>query len=140
MTSNIYDNKIAIVVNSDLPDWQKLNVAAFLSSAVAIKFPETHGDDFVTSNGTQFLPFLKHPILIYKSETDQKLHRAFQRAKDRDLAIGVYTKKLFNTRSGEENVEVIATTKDDELDLVGIIIYGLNKKVDKALDGLKFHQ
>ncbi|MDQ1857004.1 hypothetical protein [Chryseobacterium sp. WLY505] len=27
----------------------------------------------------------------------------------------------------------------DLLDLVGIIVYGENKKVGKALDGLKFH-
>ena len=82
---------------------------------------------------------MKHPVLIYKAETKEKLQRAFSRSRDRELAIGIYTKPLFDTRSGEENVSQIASTRVDELDMVGIIIYGENKKVDKALDGLKFH-
>lgn len=136
----MYDKKIAIVIKDDLLPWQKLNVVSFLASGVAIRFPETHGSDFVTADNLQFLPFLRHPILVYKAETPDKLQRAFLRAKDRNLEIGIYTKPLFNTRSDEENVAEIAQHTTDDLDLAGIIIYGENKKVDKALDGLKFHE
>lgn len=136
----MYDKKVAIVIKNDLLDWQKLNVVSFLASSIAIRFPETHGQDFVTADNVKFLPFLKHPILVYKAETAEKLQRAFQRSKDRELAIGIYTKSLFDTRSGEENVLEIAKYRADDLNLVGIIIYGENKKVDKALDGLKFHE
>ncbi|KMQ59636.1 hypothetical protein ACM40_16010 [Chryseobacterium sp. BLS98] len=136
----MYDKKVAIVIKNDLLDWQKLNVVSFLASSIAIRFPETHGQDFVTADNVKFLPFLKHPILVYKAETAEKLQRAFQRSKNRELAIGIYTKSLFDTRSGEENVLEIAKYRADDLNLVGIIIYGENKKVDKALDGLKFHE
>jgi hypothetical protein len=136
----MYDKKVAIVIKNDLLDWQKLNVVSFLASSIAIRFPETHGQDFVTADNVKFLPFLKHPILVYKAETAEKLQRAFQRSKNRELAIGIYTKSLFDTRSGEENVLEIAKYRTDDLNLVGIIIYGENKKVDKALDGLKFHE
>jgi len=136
----MYDKKVAIVIKNDLLDWQKLNVVSFLASSIAIRFPETHGQDFVTADDVKFLPFLKHPILVYKAETAEKLQRAFQRSKDRELAIGIYTKSLFDTKSGEENVLEIAKYRADDLNLIGIIIYGDNKKVDKALDGLKFHE
>ena len=33
----------------------------------------------------------------------------------------------------------IAKYTEDGQELVGIIIYGENKKIDKALDGLRFH-
>jgi hypothetical protein len=39
----------------------------------------------------------------------------------------------------EDNLKKTASHTDDEQDLVGIIVYGENKKVNKALDGLKFH-
>lgn len=136
----MYDKKIAIVVKDDLLNWQKINVVSFLASGIAIQFPETHGEDFITADGVKFLPFLKTPILVYKAETQEKLQRAFLRSRDRELAIGIYTKPLFDTRSGEENVLEIASNTITDLDLVGIIIYGENKKVDKALDGLKFHE
>ena len=135
----MYENKIAIVLSNGLAPWQKLNVTAFLASSISIAFPETHGASLVSASGTQYLPFLKHPILIYAAETDEQLIRTFNRATERELHIGVYTKELFATKNEEENLSEIAKHTDSELDLVGIIIYGPNKKVDKAIDKLKFH-
>jgi len=84
-------------------------------------------------------PFIKHPILIYKADTDAALKRAFNRAKERDLSIGIYINSLFSTKNEEGNHSEIAKYTDDGQELVGIIIYGENKKIDKALDGLSFH-
>lgn len=136
----MYENKVAVVLLDDLLPWQKLNVVSFLASSVAISFPETHGSELKTADGMSFFPFLKHPILVYKAETKEKLDRAFRRSLDRGLATGIYTKQLFATRSGEENVQEIARHTANDLDLAGIIVYGENKKVDKALDALKFHE
>ncbi len=134
-----YDNKIAIVIKNDLESWQKLNVASFLASSVAIKFPDTHGKPFVNAVDTEYLPFIKHPILIFKADTDAEIKRAYDRAKGRELHIGIYSKALFATKNEEENLIEIAKCTDDNLDLVGIVIYGDTKKVNKAVDGLKFH-
>jgi hypothetical protein len=137
---NMYPNKIAVVLKDDLQAWQKLNVSCFLASSVAIQFPETHGRPLVSASGTSYLPFFKHPILVYKADTAEKLKRVFTRAKERELNIGVYTTQLFSTHNEEDNLAEIAKCADADLDLAGIIIYGENKKVDKALDGLKFHE
>jgi hypothetical protein len=135
----MYENKIVIVIRVDLAEWQKLNVAAFLASSVAIKFPETHGRPFVNASGSLYLPFIKNPILIYKAENEQQIKRAFQRAKERELNIGIYTKPLFATKNEEGNLIEIASATDQDQELVGIVIYGENKKVDKAIKDLSFH-
>jgi hypothetical protein len=135
----MYENKIAVVILSSFAQWQKLNVTAFLASSVAIAQPETHGRPLITASGSQYLPFLKHPILIYGAETDEQLKRAFNRATERGLYLGIYTKGLFATKNEDENLMEVATHKDDELDLAGIIIYGESKQIDKAVDKLKFH-
>jgi hypothetical protein len=132
--------KIAVVILRELATWQKLNVASFLTSAVAISFPATHGAPLVDAGGNAYLPFLKYPILVYEAETPDKVKRAFKRAKDRDLQVGIYVRELFATKNEEENLTVIQQFQPDELDLVGVIIYGEGKKVDKALDGLKRHE
>lgn len=134
-----YENKIAIVIKNDLESWQKLNVASFLASSVAIQFPDTHGKPFINASKSEYLPFIKHPILIYKADTDAEIRRAFNRAKERELNIGIYTASLFATKNEEENLIEIAKYKDDEQNLVGIVVYGDSKKVNKALDSLKFH-
>ena len=135
----MYDNKIALVIKNDLLSWQKLNVASFLASAIAIQFPDTHGEKFINASGSVYLPFIKHPILIYKAESDAEIKRAFNRAKERELHIGIYTLPLFTTKNeAETHVEIAKSTDEDQV-LVGIAIYGENKKVNKAVDGLKFH-
>ena len=135
----MYENKIAVVILNSLADWQKLNVTAFLASSVAIAFPETHGASLQSASGTSYLPFLKHPILVYAAESDEQLIRAFNRSAERGLHIGIYIKELFATKNEEGNLAEIAKHKDQDLNLAGIIIYGENKKVDKAIDKLKFH-
>jgi len=134
-----YDHKIAIVLSDDLLIWQKLNVTAFLASSVAIQFPETHGQPFVTASKSTFLPFLKHPILVYRAEGPDEVRKAFERAQERGLHLGIYTRSLFATKNEAENVAELARLTDQEHELVGIILYGENKQVDKALKGLKFH-
>jgi len=135
----IYENKIAVVLKSDLKDWQKLNATAFLASAVGIKFPETHGRPFVNKSGSEYLPFLKLPVLVYSAETNEQLKRVLTRARERELHTGIYTTPLFATKNEEQNLEEISKETDESQDLAGVVIYGLNKKVDKAIDGLKFH-
>ena len=135
----MYDNKIALVIKNDLESWQKLNVAAFLASSIAIQFPDTHGKEFINASGSAYLPFIKHPILIYKAESDAEIKRAFNRARERELHIVIYTGPLFTTKNEAENHVEIAKSTDEDQVLVGIAIYGENKKVNKALDGLKFH-
>jgi hypothetical protein len=134
-----YENKVAMVIKNDLMDWQKLNVASFLASSVAVKFPETHGKAFVNASESEYLPFIKHPILVYKADDQAQINGAFQSAKQRDLDIGIYTKPLFSTKNEDENHVEISKCTDENQELVGIIIYGENKKVNKALNGLKFH-
>src|SRR6185503_2441138 len=49
------------------------------------------------------------------------------------------TRPLFATKGEEENLAEILKLPDEEQDLVGIVLYGENKQVDKAVDGLKLH-
>jgi len=136
----MHETKIAIVLLDDLKTWQKLNVTAFLASAIAIEFPQLHGAKLVTADEHAFLPFLKQPMLIYRADASDQLQRAFNRARERDLAIGIYTRPLFDTATESDNLLEIANSNVDQQDLVGIVVYGDSKKVGKALDGLKLHE
>lgn len=108
-------------------------------SSIAIKFTATHGSAFINASSSEYLPFIKHPILIYKADNEAAIKRAFKRAKERGLSIGICTEPLFTKKDEEGNHLEIAKSTDDNQMLVGIVIYGENKKVDKALHGLKFH-
>ena len=135
----MHENKIVIIVRDDLKTWQKLNVTAFLAGAVGIEFPELHGRHLKTASGNTYLPFFKQPVLVYKADGILQMQRVFKRAKERELKIGIYSSQLFSTMNEQDNLDETAKHTDDELDLVGLAIYGNSKKVSKAIDGLNFH-
>ena len=132
----MFENKIAIILSNDLLNWQKLNVTSFLASSIAISFPEVRGKTFITQNGDEYLPFINQPVLIYKADNDNEMKRVFNRAKERNLYIGVYPHSFFATKSAEENHLVMESFNNTEQLLAGIVIYGETKKVYKTLDKL----
>lgn len=135
----MHDTKIAIILRDDLAHWQKLNVASFLASGVAIQFPETHAKPLVTASGSRYLPFFNQPVLVYRADDREQIKRASARARERELHVGIYTSALFATMNEEDNSRAIASLSDEDQDLVGIVVFGEYKKVNKALDGLKLH-
>jgi len=131
------ENKTAIVLEKDLLSWQKLNVAAFLASAIAKRFPETMGEDFVDASGISYPGIFRVPVVIFAAEAAD-LRRVYERAKARELVVGIYTRKIFETQ-GDQNLEAVASSSEAEHDLVGLVFYGPKNKVNKAVDGLKLH-
>ena len=117
-----FDTKIAVVIRTDLEAWQKLNVAAFLTSGIAAAFPECIGE----------------PILIYGADRPA-LTRALERALARSVKPAVYTEDMFKTTHDAANREVVKAVIRAELNLVGLAMRADRKVIDKIVDGLKFH-
>src|SRR5438309_7344930 len=100
-----FDTKIAIVIRTDLEAWQKLNVASFLAGGIAASFPECIGDNYADGSGTQYLPLIGQPILIYGADRPA-LSRALERALARSVTPAIYTAEMFRTTHDAANREV----------------------------------
>jgi hypothetical protein len=134
-----FDTKIALVIRSDLEPWQKLNVAAFLASGIAARFPECIGEPYEDASGTGYHALIGQPILIYGGDVAQ-LSRALDRAIARDVAAAVYTQDMFTTTHDAANRAAVKAVARADLNLVGLAVRGERKVIDKVIDGLKFHQ
>jgi hypothetical protein len=133
-----FDTKIAVVIRTDLEAWQKLNVAAFLSSGIAAAFPECIGEPYQDGSGTRYMSLIGQPILIYGADR-AALTRALDRALTRGVMPAVYTEDMFKTGHDAANREVVKAVARPDLNLVGIALRAERKVVDKIVDGLKFH-
>ncbi len=133
-----FDTKIAVVIRADLEAWQKLNVAAFLTSGIAAAFPECIGEPYADGSGTPYLSLIGQPILIYGADRPQ-LSRALERALARDVKPAVYTEDMFTTTHDAANRAAVSAVIRAELNLVGLAMRAERKVIDKILDGLKFH-
>jgi hypothetical protein len=133
-----FDTKIAIVIRTDLQAWQKLNVAAFLTSGIAAAFPECIGEPYEDASGTKYHALIGQPILIYGAD-GPALTRALDRALTRSVKPAVYTEDMFKTTHDAANREAVRAVARTDLNLVGLAMRAERKVIDKIVDGLKFH-
>jgi len=133
-----FDTKIAIAVQESLATWQKLNVTAFLASAVTAGAPGVIGEPYEDGSGNAYLPMFRQPVLVYAADA-QTLARVRSLAVGRQLATAVYIEEMFKTGHDEANREVVRAVTADELPLVGLAVYGPRNAVDKVVKGLLLH-
>jgi hypothetical protein len=133
-----FDTKIAIAVAEDLAAWQKLNVTAFLASAVAGGVPGVIGERYEDRSGHSYLPMFRQPVLIYAADV-QALARVRRQATDRGMNVAVYIEEMFKTGHDAANREVVRAVAADELPLVGLAVYGPRNAIDKVFKGLALH-
>lgn len=132
-----FDTKVAVVLESELALWQKVNVTAFLVSGFAADDPSLVGENYVDASGNEYLPMLRQPIVVYASDA-AGVRRAYARTRAREVdQFAIFTRDLFATPNDEANRAAVAAVSEDELDLVGLAVRGQRKTVDKILDKLR---
>ncbi|MFC4588162.1 DUF2000 family protein [Sphaerisporangium corydalis] len=133
-----FDTKIGIVVREDLAIWQKLNVTAFLASAVAAEAEDAIGEPYADASGNAYLAMFRQPVLIYSAD-GEGLATVHTRALSRGLATAVYIEEMFKTGHDAANRATVEAHPAPDLPLVGLAIYGPRNPLDKTLKGLTLH-
>jgi hypothetical protein len=133
-----FDTKIAIAVRDDLATWQKLNVTAFLASAVAGGRPEVIGERYQDGSGNVYLPMFRQPVLVYSAGTEA-LADAHARTLARELDTAVYIEEMFKTGNDLDNRAAVRAVAAGEMALVGLAVYGPKNAVDKIFKGFPLH-
>jgi hypothetical protein len=133
-----FDTKVAIVVRADLAVWQKLNVTAFLASAVAGGHPEVIGERYEDGSGNDYLPMFRQPVLCYGA-TAAELTEVHRRALARGIDTAVYIEEMFKTANDDDNRAAVRAVDAADLAFVGLALYGPRNALDKVLKGLQLH-
>ena len=133
-----FDTKIAVLLREDLQAWQALNVCAFLMSGIAAGNPETNGEPYADADGNRYLSMFRQPVVVLEGNKEI-LRLAHGRALDRDLPMAIYTQDLFLTGNDRDNRATVAAVAREDLDLVGIAVYGKKNAVDKVMKGAAMH-
>jgi hypothetical protein len=133
-----FDSKVAILLRDDLAMWQQLNVAAFLVSGVVGAVDGIIGKPYEDADGTAYLAMCRQPITVLEGDS-AVLASSLRRALDRELRIAVYTDDMFATGNDDDNRAAVRSVARDQLNLVGIGVYGGRGAVDKALKGARLH-
>jgi hypothetical protein len=133
-----FPTKIAILLRDDLESWQRLNVTAFLASAVAGSDSELIGQDYRDADDVRYLPMFRQPVLVF-SGGKETLRAAHARALRRGLSFAIFTADLFDTGNDRDNRAAVRAVPTDQLNLVGLALHGPKNAVDKVLAGARLH-
>jgi hypothetical protein len=137
--SMTFDTKIAVVIRTDLPVWQKLNVTAFTVSGVAGTVEGIVGKPYEDASGNLYLPMCIQPILIFEADADQ-MRKIYERAMKREVKFSIYTEALFATGNDIDNRAAVKAKTSNELKIVGMAMRDQKKTIDKVLDGVRLHK
>ena len=133
-----FETKIAIALRTDLPAWQKLNVTAFLASAIAGSDPGLIGEAYEDGSGTRSLAMFRQPVLVFVGSAED-LAEAHARMRERNLPFGLYTEEMFATGHDEANRAAVKAVKTGDLKLVGLALHADRKDADKVMKGMSLH-
>lgn len=133
-----FDTKFAIVVADDLPQWQKLNVVAFLTSGVLTQDGASVGEDYRDASDTTYLALCIQPIVILKAPRE-RLTTFLSRASSRGVRPAIYIQDMFETGHDAANRATVEKYATADLPLVGLGIRAEKRDVDKILKGAKLH-
>ncbi|HSX11419.1 MAG TPA: DUF2000 family protein [Chlamydiales bacterium] len=134
----MHDTKIGVIIREDLEAWQKLNVAAFLSSGVAASALDCIGQHYEDGSKNTYLPIFGQPVLVYAASAEL-LQRTRARALSRAVPMAIYTKEMFATSNDNDNRAVVKAALADDLSIVGLAFRCDRKTFDKIINGLKLH-
>jgi hypothetical protein len=133
-----FDTKIAVLLRDDLEMWQRLNVTSFLVSGIGQWSPEVIGEPYADADGTEYLPMFRQPVLVFEGDKET-MARTYERAVNRGVALSVFTADLFATSNDRDNRAAVRAVSRENLDLVGMAVYGPRGAVDKIVKGARMH-
>jgi hypothetical protein len=134
----VFETKLVVILRDDLPAWQKLNATLFLVSGIAATDPTTVGEPYEDASGNHYLPMFRQPGLVFAA-TPQELRRSYDRARQNEISMAIFTDDLFATGHDDANRAAVLAVTEDALSLVGIAFLAERKIANRIVKGLKLH-
>lgn len=134
----MFDIKIVILVCDDLLMWQCLNVIVFLVIGIVVVVFELLGVVYVDVNGWYYVLLCGQFILIFVVDL-VGLQVVYCIGLVCELMMVVYVFFMFVIGYDEVNCQVFLVEDVDNMDLVGIVLCGLKKGVEKVIKGLMLY-
>lgn len=119
--------------------WQKLNVTAFLASAIAGGEPGVMGAPYGDASGNAYLAMFRQPVLVFAGSAEG-VRAAHERAFARNIPMAIFTQELFATGNDDDNRAAVKRFPREALNLAGIAFRAERKAADKVLKGLSLHR
>lgn len=138
MSQQNNETKCVLLIDSDLPLGLLANTAAVLALTIGKKVERIIGPDVVDGSGQIHTGITTIPLPILKSTQEdlQELKQKVFTEKFQDLLVVDFSNAAQTTKTYEEYSKKIATYTSEDLNYLGIALYGDRKKINKLTGNL----
>lgn len=138
-TEQDFENKIVIVVNKDLENWQITNTVAHISAYLGNKLKDKFatGENFVTEDGKNHPRNSQYAIVTLAAKPGQMQNfmekvrsTSESEAKDKIIYHG-FIREMIDSTDDLEIVKILEAKKDSDIEYLGIGVFGQNDILKK---------
>jgi lysyl-tRNA synthetase class 2 len=136
-----FDNRIAIVINKDLENWQIANAISHISAYLGHKLDEKFGtgENFVTKDGKNHPRNSQYAIVILAANPGQ-MANFMQKVRESGLLYHGFIKEMIETTNDNEITEILAEKSDAEIEYLGVGIFGDNETLRKLTNKFSLYK
>jgi len=134
-----FNHRISIVINRELPSWQVLNTVAHISSYFGNKLGAEFdtGENFISQDGILFPRNSQYAIIALSANSDQlsafaEIVRAAQEVKSM-----FFIREMIEMTDDEELARMLTKKNGNEVELLGVGIFGENQRVKELTKQFK---
>jgi len=119
--------------DADLEMWQKLNTIAHLTAALGAREGTKmfHQDELTTKDGKTIKLNTEHAIMIKEATTDKELKTLIKEARNNNLKIAEFTREMLETSDDQKLVAEAKSQNYNDIEHLGILIFGNKSTVNK---------
>ena len=131
-----FRQKIVIVVREDIPSWQVMNTVAHVSGYLGNKIDTFLSDEnFVTGDGQHHPRNSQYAIIILKN-TEKGLRKLMRRVRESGLLYHGFIREMIETTDDSEIQKILGNKKDEEIEYLGIGIFGSIENIHELTQGM----
>jgi lysyl-tRNA synthetase class 2 len=130
------ETKIAVAVinkGAGLLLWQEMNTVAHLNAAFGARVgKELFTKDTISSkDGVSIKLNTKQAIMIKTARSSKELQMLAEKAKKVKLEVDEFTREMIETTNDKKVIENTAAKNYDEVEYLGVLVYGSKKEVEE---------
>ena len=131
--SQDFTKRISIVINRELESWQVLNTVSHISAYYGQKLGRdlTTGEFFKTADGIQLQRNSQYPIIALQANKEDLQTFAHKVQQDSDIDSMCFFREMIETTDDSEIVKSLSKKDFNEVEILGIGIFGENSEVKR---------
>lgn len=137
------DTKVAVAIinTKGLAGWQVLNTVAHLSAELGVRGGKQllKQETIVTADQVPIPLNIKHAILIKTASSSNELKNVLTEARTRGMHTAAFTREMLETTNDKKVIDATAKKLFDEIDMLGVLVFGEKQKIDEITKGFNLH-